>query len=109
MSGIIRQGDVVLIPVATVPATATPRQAVNGRHVLAFGEVTGHAHSIAAQPGVAVLDAEGLTYLTIEELVGKPVELEHQEHTAVPLAPRHYEVRIQREWSDAEEPIQVQD
>ena len=43
----IRQGDVILIPVATVPADAQPVQPA-GRLVLAEGETSGHEHVIAA-------------------------------------------------------------
>jgi hypothetical protein len=43
----IRQGDVLLVPVATLPKNCTPMEPENGRRfVLAHGEVTGHAHAI---------------------------------------------------------------
>ena len=51
-----RQGDVLLLPVSAIPAAATPRQAVDGLLTLAYGEKTGHHHSIAASPSVALLD-----------------------------------------------------
>ncbi len=42
-----RQGDVYLIPVSALPADCKPIEPENGiRFVLAFGEVTGHAHAI---------------------------------------------------------------
>lgn len=43
----IRQGDVYLIPVKSLPAGSTPIPPEGGRRfVLAHGEVTGHAHAI---------------------------------------------------------------
>lgn len=43
----IRQGDVFLLPIKTLPANCKPIQPENGtRFVLAHGEVTGHAHAI---------------------------------------------------------------
>lgn len=45
----IRQGDVFLVRVdADVPETATQVPPVNGRLILAWGEATGHHHSVAA-------------------------------------------------------------
>jgi hypothetical protein len=41
-----RQGDVFLQPVSTIPANATAAARDKGRVVLAYGEVTGHAHAI---------------------------------------------------------------
>jgi len=42
----IRQGDVLLIPIDSVPKGAKSRKKDRGRVVLAYGEVTGHAHVI---------------------------------------------------------------
>jgi len=41
-----RQGDVLLIPVDDVPAGSVEETTTETRVVLAFGEVTGHAHAI---------------------------------------------------------------
>lgn len=43
---IIRQGDVLLSPVKSLPAGCTEVPLDKGRIVLAYGEVTGHAHAI---------------------------------------------------------------
>ena len=106
--GVIRQGDVLLVPVPSVPATAKARQRTNGRVILAYGEVTGHHHSFAARKGVALLDEGATTYLTIDELIGAQ-PLEHQEHEAIPVPPGNYRVVIQHEWSDELEPRRVAD
>lgn len=93
-----RQGDCLLLPI-TDPAHGTLRAIQEGRYRLLLGEVTGHHHSVAAQPGVAVLDApDGTTYLTIEELVGS-VALEHQEHAALTLPPGTYRLVRQSEYT----------
>jgi hypothetical protein len=43
----IRQGDVFLLPVKSLPPRCKPIEPENGlRFVLAHGEVTGHAHAI---------------------------------------------------------------
>ena len=44
---IYRQGDVLLVAINSIPANARTEVARdNGRIVLAYGEVTGHAHAI---------------------------------------------------------------
>jgi hypothetical protein len=45
-SGIIRQGDVLLIPIDALPKNATLKAREKAFVVLAYGEVTGHAHVI---------------------------------------------------------------
>ena len=111
MSKVLRQGDVLLIP-SSHPSfrrqsgTVSPVVSqVAGRHVLAYGEVTGHHHSIPSNVGTLTLDECGVTYLTIEELT----EVTHQEHGAITLTPGVFEVRRQREWSDEQEPRPVLD
>lgn len=54
-----RQGDILLIPIESVPEGATPVALENGRYVLAHGEVTGHAHVIATPDGCELVTAEG--------------------------------------------------
>lgn len=124
---IMRQGDVLTILVASLPATLSPRKRTRRGIVLAEGEVTGHAHTIAAKD-VVHFDATDATRAAEQLLasVGLKVELgrehaptflevptgatiRHQEHASIELAPGKYVVVRQREWSDAEEPIQVAD
>lgn len=95
MNQIIRQGDVLVIPCEKIPATAAPVEAENGRLILARGEATGHHHSIALHPRIAMFrdDASG-GRLYIKNDV--PAPLEHQEHTALTIQPGTHEVRIQR-------------
>jgi hypothetical protein len=122
----LRQGDVLLIAVAAATAGKTLARD-KGRIVLAYGEVTGHAHAIES-PKVtlrAISDAAAAKQLLAsvglkaeirdEEVVGllevdEAAELRHEEHATIPLAAgERFVVLRQREWSDAEEPIQVAD
>jgi pyruvoyl-dependent arginine decarboxylase (PvlArgDC) len=92
---IIRQGDVLVLPCATIPAAARAVDAEAGRLILARGEATGHHHSIALNPRICMFrddGAGGSLYLKADTAVS----LEHQEHHALNIAPGTYEVRIQR-------------
>jgi len=91
----VRQGDVLLVPVTSIPADAKPGRREKGRIVLAYGEVTGHAHLIAA-PWVELLEDEGTRYIRVPR---KGAELHHEEHGVINLAPGEYRVVIQREYS----------
>ena len=96
---IYRQGDVLLVQVDEVPTDAKPVAPgpVPGRHVLAYGEVTGHHHS------VAVADAEMLTTAEAVFLrIMRDTTLEHQEHAAVALPKGAvFKVVRQREYTPA--------
>jgi hypothetical protein len=76
--------------------------------VLAYGEVTGHAHVIDAPASEATLltSEEGERFLRI---VGKAAPLIHEEHAALTVLPGIYRLPPQVEWSDAMEPVRVLD
>lgn len=76
----IRQGDVLLFPVAKLPKGAK-EIAFKGDVVLAFGEVTGHAHRIiqTEKPSARVFDVGAERYIQIAERVA----LTHEEHSAI--------------------------
>lgn len=88
------QGDILFVRVDTIPSGAKQLKGVKGRHLLAEGEATGHAHTISSR-GVTRFDEGGVTYLTVEELT----EVQHQEHGAVALEPGTWLVKRQREMS----------
>ncbi len=48
MTAQYRQGDVFLMEVNQLPHSATP-EAASEKIVLAYGEVTGHSHSVRAE------------------------------------------------------------
>lgn len=101
----IRQGDVYLEPVASVPDGAKPRKSnVKGRHVIAYGEVTGHHHSVAVKDAELLESAEDV-YLRIM----RTTDLVHQEHGAITLEPGIYRYRPQREYKPNALPTRVLD
>lgn len=85
--GLIRQGDVLLIP--------SKKSFVfeeKGTAVLALGEVSGHSHRIANAQFV-----RGENGLATAILLEQPQELVHEEHDAkIVPAKQVYEVRVQR-------------
>lgn len=102
----LRQGDVFLIPVGSVPAGSTEVDREGGAVVLAWGEVTGHRHQIAG-PAATLLRTE--TDDRFLRIVGAPVDLVHEEHSTIEIAPGEYRVVIGREWSSDMESRQVVD
>ena len=89
------QGDLLILPLSearrlgvrlgTTRQPLAPDPNLPDRVVLAYGEATGHHHTLPARAvAVAERDELGLTYLTIEELT----EVEHNgEHLPITLDP----------------------
>lgn len=101
-----RQGDVFLVRVNEVPEDAKPVERDNGRVVLAYGEVTGHAHAIEESHVTLLSRAENDRFLRI---VGAAANLVHEEHSTIAIPPGTYRVVRQREWGDEDEPRMVAD
>jgi hypothetical protein len=93
----LRQGDVLLVPAETVPEGALSVRRDAGRVVLAYGEVTGHAHAIRSS-AARLLEVDTERYLVTTD----EVTLEHEEHGPIAVAPGTYRVVIQREYVPAE-------
>src|SRR3954469_10248285 len=95
--GLLRQGDVLLVPVVAVPRQVDQVPREDGRLVLAEGEATGHAHALQGS-AVELVRARrwGRLYLVVEG--DAPATLVHEEHDPVAVAPGLYEVRRQREY-----------
>jgi hypothetical protein len=97
-----RQGDVWIIP---APEGETldnmmlvPRD--QGRVILAYGEVTGHAHAIVDDDVALYMPRPDSTKKERLLHVAKgPVMLRHEEHGPIPLKPGLYIVRRQREYT----------
>lgn len=92
-----RQGDVLVTPIDTIPASAKPF-AGRKRVVLAEGEATGHCHAIdfTGRKMKVFTDGEQM-YLRVLQ----PVVLTHQEHAPATIEPGDYIVRRQTEvWMD---------
>ena len=109
----VAQGDVFIRRIESVPEGLVPVPRDNGRVVLAYGEVTGHAHAIlepTAELLVAPERSADDALLNVRFLrIMKTATLTHEEHAAITLAPGLYEIRQQREWTDAEESLRVAD
>lgn len=94
---IIRQGDVALVPITTRRQRgATPVPLDKGRVVLAYGEVTGHAHVLDDPDAVQL---EVLTDGTRELTVDRLSRLVHDEHDALEIPAGRYRVQQQREYT----------
>ena len=89
----VRQGDVLLVPVDAIPEKARPVARDNGRVVLAYGEATGHAHAISSAAATQLHD-DIERYLRLTAVA----TLQHEEHAAIELAPGSYRIVIQREY-----------
>ena len=92
---IYRQGDVLLMAVKAIPKKAqqvAPDE--RGRVVLAYGEVTGHAHALDSRE-VVEWTAEGERF--IQSALG--AMLKHEEHSTIALPAGTYKVIQQKEYS----------
>lgn len=104
-----RQGDVLLIPCTEIPARAWRQAAESGRVVLARGERTGHAHTMAAD-WVCYFRDDGAGGGAFIQVAGPaPVELTHEEHAPLAIPPGSYRVIQQREYQPVSEPRVVAD
>ena len=88
-----RQGDVLLVAVLRAPEGCTPIPDEGGRHVLAHGEATGHAHAVEEREA-RTFTHEGERYL----LTKSKAQLIHEEHAPIAVPPGAYRVVIQREY-----------
>lgn len=97
---LIRQGDVILVPVNEIPNKTKKVERENGLVILAHGEVTGHHHAIREE-AVELVTTEQANELRmwLSVTTNEPVALTHQEHATLLVPPGKYEVRRQREYS----------
>lgn len=93
-----RQGDVGIRKVEVPENLGHEVKRDNGRVILAYGEVTGHAHALT-KPGVRLFEHEGVRHLLIPE---GGADLVHEEHGTVPLPSGTYRIIQQREYTPEE-------
>ncbi len=93
-----RQGDVMIVSVGLIPDTVEPIERDHGRVVLAYGEVTGHAHAIKDKRAALFRDPK-LMAVFMNVTGEEPVALEHDEHATIQIPPGKYQVIRQREYS----------
>ncbi|HEY1555783.1 MAG TPA: hypothetical protein VGF94_13185 [Kofleriaceae bacterium] len=95
-SVMFRQGDVLVAAVACALPREVERVARDaGRIVLAYGEVTGHAHAIHSSGATLWECADGARYLEVK----RAVQLLHEEHATIKVPAGLYRVVRQREYS----------
>jgi hypothetical protein len=104
-----QQGDVILKPIASLPSKLRKIKHGSRGCVLAEGEDTGHAHTIA-QTGTVIAYGENgdgrVAYLQVDS----PSVLSHEEHGPITLPAGLYRVEIVREQDPfADEIRQVRD
>lgn len=93
MTAQFRQGDVLLMRVEELPSQAK-EEAVQDKIVLAYGEVTGHSHSISLD-SATLYRHEQHNYL----VVPSAANLVHEEHDTIAVPAGVYKVIRQREYS----------
>lgn len=100
---IARQGDVLIRSVAALPSNVKPEKPDAGRVVLAYGEVTGHAHAIdvAEAESFTMADAGGIVRRFLR-VFDRGAKLKHEEHKTVEIPPGVFEIVQQREYSPEE-------
>lgn len=94
MGQLIRQGDVLLVPVHRIPEGAKLEKK---RKTVAYGEVTGHHHDLVGTE-VEIYALEDQLFAK----VGQDVQITHQEHSALAVDEGLYEIRIQQEYTPQE-------
>ena len=90
-----RQGDVFIVALNHLPTA----NRVERRHVLAEGEVTGHAHRLGDPASGQVFSVDGELYL---DVTAESASIVHEEHAPITLPRGGYAVRIQREYTPQE-------
>jgi hypothetical protein len=96
---IYRQGDVLIRQIKSLPKSAKDITHP-GRIVLAYGEVTGHAHALAEGEAQEYTMADaGSAVRRFLKIVGKNAAVRHEEHAPIPLPPGLYEIVQQREYT----------
>lgn len=97
-----QQGDVTIKP-AKIPTGA---QKDRGR-VLAYGEVTGHAHRLTDASDGLLIEVDGVLYLSVGP---GGAQITHEEHGAQTIPPGDYQIGAVQEYDHfAEESRQVRD
>lgn len=108
----VRQGDVCITRIDGEASVGKPCKRDAGRIVLAYGEVTGHAHAIKDR-GAALFElppdmtkdgddvwAQAMRILKVSAKGG--VDLRHEEHGTIHLPAGEYKVTRQREYAPEE-------
>jgi len=90
-----RHGDVLIAAVEEIPGGARRLP----HRTLAKGEITGHAHRIADSDDVALFEADGQFFLSVQS---ETATILHEEHHPIRFPRGSYRFWIQREYTPAE-------
>lgn len=91
------QGDVGIKKIGALPSNIKNVEPDNGKNILAYGEVTGHAHALSiANTKLFRANDNNKLYLVVTE---KSL-LTHEEHDPIELDEGVYEIIQQREYDD---------
>jgi hypothetical protein len=96
MKTIYRQGDVLIRRISSLP---TQKAAPRANGVLAYGEVTGHAHKVEDLARAEVLEVGTGLYMRVSD---EGVRIVHEEHAPITLPGGNYAIEIQKEYTPAE-------
>lgn len=107
----VRHGDVDLRPIETSSLKAIPAEAKPTGKILAYGEATGHNHSI--KNGQVLQLEKPITVevageqVQVEKFlhVEQQTELVHQEHHTKPVMPGDYLILQERQYNPFDEEI----
>ena len=94
MAKMIRQGDVLFVPVSSLPKGAKKK----GTKTVAYGEVTGHHHTMVEQDTCAKAEVYNLEGQLFAKVSGDVV-VTHQEHAPLAIDEGLYRIVIQREYT----------
>ena|SRR3990167_10177061 len=102
----IRHGDVLLTKIDTLPEGKEIQH--KGQHILAWGEVTGHAHRLTVKDkdDMKVVESGGITFISLVA----PAPLTHEEHRQLEIPSGIWKLTFEREFDPCLESIrQVRD
>lgn len=96
----LQQGDVLITQIDRLPSGLKALQPKARGYVIAEGEVTGHAHTIAPEAVESMfVDNAGVIYAQL----ARQVDLLHEEHGPVSLAPGLYRFNGVQEYDHFQE------
>jgi len=106
---IYRHGDVIIRETTQqIPPTAKPsRDPKDGRMILAYGEITGHAHAVTGNANLLEIPTNIIdqTIRDVEkwlEVREGGAQIIHEEHATITLPPGRYAIVRQREYTTSD-------
>ena len=98
-----QQGDVLIETVETIPEGVMAVERQGGRHILAEGEATGHAHAVLDKSVSLFENSAKELFLS----ASKKFTVTHEEHKNVTIPKGDYKIRRVKEYDHFEEEARV--